>query len=91
MPGAAMEFGLKEAVVLAGSPLAASEMAELNPSTAAVVIEDVPVLPWITETDEGEAEIVKLGELDPDPVKAAMSAGVGLPHPVTRSKPVTAE
>ena len=60
-PGAAMEVGLKLAVTLLGRPLADKATAELKPPETAVVIFDVPLLPCATETEVGEAEMVKLG------------------------------
>src|SRR4051812_28344467 len=60
-PGAAIEAGLKEAVTPAGRPEAESEMALLKPPETAVVIVEVPVPPCATETEVGEAEIVKSG------------------------------
>lgn len=90
-PGAAMEVGLKLTVTPAGAPDAVRATAELNPPETVVVMVEVPLLPAATETEAGEAEMVKAGVCDVDPVSAAMSPVLGLPHPVTRSKPVTAE
>ena len=60
-PGAAMEVGLKAAVTPVGSPEADSAIAELNPPETVVVMVEVPVAPWATETDVGEAASVKAG------------------------------
>lgn len=60
-PGAAMDVGLKLTVTPVGWPPAVNPIAELNPPEMAVVIVDVPLLPCTTETDVGEAEMVKLG------------------------------
>jgi hypothetical protein len=60
-PGAAMEVGLKLTVVPEGAPEEESEIAELNPPDTLVEIVLVPDPPWTTETDPGEAEIVKSG------------------------------
>ena len=60
-PGAAMEVGLKVTVTPVGWPEADKAIAELNPPETAVVIVDVPLLPCTTETEAGEAEMVKLG------------------------------
>lgn len=55
-----------------------------------VTVTVVPSEPvWGTVTVEGEAETPKPGAMDP--LNAEMRAAVGLPHPVTRSNPVTAE
>jgi len=52
-----------------------------KPFKAAVVIVDVPVFPWTTVSEEGEAEMEKLG-----PDSALISAvPFILPQPVTRS------
>ncbi len=45
LPGAAMEVGLREAVTPDGSPVAESEIEELNPPAIAVEMVDVAELP----------------------------------------------
>lgn len=60
-PGAAMDVGLKLTVTPVGWPLAVRPIAELKPPETAVVIVDVPLLPCTTETEVGEAEMVKFG------------------------------
>lgn len=60
-PGAAIDVGLKLTVTPAGWPLALKAIAELKPPETVVVIVEVPLLPCTTESEEGEAEIVKLG------------------------------
>ena len=60
-PGAAMDVGLKLTVAPVGWPLADKAIAELKPPETAVVIVDVPLLPSTTETEVGEAEMVKAG------------------------------
>ncbi len=85
VPAPVMEVGLNDTVTPVGCPLAVSAIAELNPPATVVVIVDVPLLPSATDTDVGEAEIAKLGEVDEDPVSAAISPVFGLPQPVTRS------
>jgi hypothetical protein len=60
-PGAAMDVGLKLTVTPVGWPVAVKAIAEEKPPETAVVIVDVPLLPSTTETDVGEAEMVKLG------------------------------
>ena len=60
-PGAGMGLGLKFTVVPEGMPEADRAMAPLNPLPIVVVIVDVPWLPCTTLSEEGEAEMVKLG------------------------------
>jgi hypothetical protein len=84
-PGAAMEVGVKPTVTPVGLPVADKAIAELNPPETAVVIVDVPWLPWTTETEVGEAEMVKLGA-EVIPAKALIRpAPFGLPQPVAKS------
>jgi len=61
LPGAAMEAGLEAAVTPAGSPEADNETAELKPPLIAVVMAEVAVVPWVTETLAGAAVTVKSG------------------------------
>ena len=56
-----MEVGLKLTVTPVGCPLALRPTAELKPPETVVVMVEVPLLPCTTETDVGEAEMVKLG------------------------------
>jgi hypothetical protein len=60
-PGALMDVGLKLTVTPVGWPLADKLIVLLKPPETAVVIVDVPLLPCATETEVGEAEIVKAG------------------------------
>ncbi len=60
-PGAAIDVGLKLTVTPDGWPDADKATAELKPPETVVVIFDVPLLPSATETELGEAEMVKLG------------------------------
>jgi hypothetical protein len=62
-PGAAIEVGLKLTVTPLGWPVADSVIAELNPPETAVVIVDVPLEPWATETEAGEGEMLKVAVL----------------------------
>jgi hypothetical protein len=90
-PGAAMEVGLKVTVTPVGWPLAVTAIAEFSPPETAVVTVDVPVPPCATETEPDEVAMVKLGGVAV-PVSASSSpTPFGLPQPVTRSYPVTAE
>ena len=59
-PGAGMVAGLKLTVVPVGTPVADKAIELLKLPLIAVVIVDVPWLPWTTVREAGEAEIVKL-------------------------------
>jgi hypothetical protein len=61
-PGAPIEDGLKLAVAPEGRPEALSEIEALKPPEIDVLIVLVPEEPWLIVSDEGDAEIVKLGE-----------------------------
>jgi hypothetical protein len=79
-------FVPKVAVTPLGRPDAASVTLPENPPTSATVIVLVPLLPCVTVTLLGEAESVKLGEVEDDPARRLISPVVfGLPHPVQRS------
>jgi hypothetical protein len=60
-PGAAIDVGLKETVTPVGCPEADSDTALLKPPETAVVTVDEPEFPCCTDTDVGEAAIVKFG------------------------------
>jgi hypothetical protein len=82
-------------IPLAGlEPEADSVTSELNPPDTAVLIVEIGAAPCVlltcAETDEGEALRLKSGLLCVPPVSAAINPAFGLPHPVTRSYPVTA-
>jgi hypothetical protein len=86
LPEPLTDVGLNATVTPLGMPLAESETAEANPSTAPIVTVDVPFAPGATVSEPGFAEIVKSGFCCvPEPASVVTSAGVGLPHPVTRS------
>jgi len=90
-PGAAIELGLKLTFTVLGWPEAPKVMAELSPPKTLIVIVDEPLLPCTTDTEPGEAETVKPGAADV-PARALIRADpFGLPQPVTKSYPVTAE
>lgn len=84
-PGDAIEAGLKLTVTPVGWPLADRATADPKPFRALVVMVVVPLLPGSTETDEGEAEIVKVGEVADEVSALIRPTPLGLPHPVTRS------
>lgn len=90
-PGAEMDVGLKPTVTPVGMPVAEREMAESKPPETAVVMVDVPLVPTTTETEAGEAAMVKAGDALVGARALISAAPFGLPHPVTRSYPVTAE
>lgn len=75
----------KATVTPLGWPEADRVTDELNPLAGVTVMVDCPLLPAATVSDDGEAERLKDGCGDVEPVRAAMSPLLGLPHPVTRS------
>jgi hypothetical protein len=89
-PGAGIGLVLKLTVTPVGWPEADKVMAELKPPLTVVVIVDCPELPCATETEPGDAEMLKLGAAGP---ASALSKPppFGLPQPVTKSYPVVAE
>jgi hypothetical protein len=95
VPGAAVVCGLKVTVEPEGAPVAVREMVALKPPETAVAMVKVAVEPARMLVEAGVAERVKDGLggglVVEDPVRAAMRPALGLPHPVTRSKPGTAE
>ena len=91
LPEPLTDAGLKPTVTPEGAFEYDRATADENPPTAEIEIEDVPLLPAATVSDPGLAAIVKSGVCVWVPASAVTSAGVGLPHPVTRSYPVTAE
>lgn len=84
-PGAAMDVGLKLTVTPVGWPVAVKATAASNPPEIAVVIVDVPLLPCTTETEVGEAEIVKLGVGDVEVRALIRLTPIGLPQPLSKS------
>jgi hypothetical protein len=84
-PGAAMDVGLKLTVTPVGWPDADKATAELKPPEMAVVIVDLPLLPWTTDSEEGEAEMVKLGVVDVGARALIRPVPFGLPQPVAKS------
>lgn len=90
VPAPVIDVGLKLMVTPEGCPEAVKAIAELNPPVTVLVIVEFPVLPCTIETEAGDAERLKSG-VEPMPVRALIKPVFGLPHPVTRSYPVTAE
>src|SRR5208282_3584013 len=90
-PGAAMDVELKLTVTPVGWPLAVKAIAESKPPETVVVIVEVPLLPCTTETEPGEAKIAKAGDVLVGASALISPVPLGLPQPVTRSYPVTAE
>lgn len=85
-PGAAIDVGLNVTVTPVGWPLAVKAIAASKPPDTAVVIVELPLLPCTTETELGDAEMLKLGVGEDPPVSAFISpTPFGLPQPVTRS------
>lgn len=82
LPFAAGVTGLVEnaAVTPVGSPLALKVVAELKPPVLVMVIVLVPLAPWVTVTDAGEAPIVKLGVAVALTVRATVVVAVRLPE-----------
>src|SRR5208282_4735714 len=84
-PGAAMEVGLNPTVTPAGWPLAVKATAASKPSTAVEVMVEPPLLPCTTETEPGEAEKAKVGDVAIGASALIRATPFGLPQPVTRS------
>ena len=79
--------GFRRHVVLAGQPLTVSPTGLLNPLTEVTVMVELPALPRETVSEDGLAEIEKLG-----PANEGTSVFTkGLPRPVTKSQPWRAE
>ena len=91
-PGAAIDAGVNVTVTPLGCPFADNAIAALNPPDTLVLIVEEPPLPCTTDTAPGTAEIAKFGVVEVLPASALINpTPFGLPHPVTRSYPVTAE
>lgn len=85
LPAPVMDVGLKPAVTPVGWPDAVKLIAESKPFTMVLVIVDVPFLPCATETEVGEAEREKLGDVEIPTSALIRLAPFGLPQPVTKS------
>lgn len=90
LPVPVIDVGLKPIVTPEGCPLAVKVTGELNPPVTVLVIVEFPAPPCVIDTLAGEAERLKPC-VELAPVSAAISPAFGLPQPVTRSYPVTAE
>jgi hypothetical protein len=91
-PGAAIVVGENVTVTPVGWPLAVKDTAPLNPPDTVLVIVDAPFPPCATDTEPGEADKLKLGDVDPPPASAVIKAApFGLPNPVAKSNPAVAE
>jgi hypothetical protein len=86
-----IDVGLNPTVTPVGTFEADSETDDENPPVGVIEIVELPLLPCTTVIDPGFAAIEKSGVWVCVPPRVVASAGVGLPHPVTRSYPVTAE
>jgi hypothetical protein len=62
LPGAAIDAGVKVGVTFAGRPLTDSATPLLNPLRAEVLIDTEPLLPCCTESELGDAAMLKLGD-----------------------------
>ena len=87
-----IDVGLKLTVTPEGAFEYDSDTDDENPPVADMEIVDAPLPPVDgTEIALGFAASVKPGVCVCVPASALISADCGLPHPVTRSYPVTAE
>lgn len=84
-PGAAIDVALRLRVTPAGWPLAVKVTAESNPPSALVVMVEAPLPPCTMETEAGEAERVKVGDVAVGARALIRPVPFGLPQPVTRS------
>lgn len=95
LPFAGGVTGLVEnaAVTPLGRPLALSVVAESKPPVLVTVMVLVPLPPWVTVTEVGEAEMLKFGDADELTVSASVVVSVRLPEVpvmVTVAEPVVA-
>jgi hypothetical protein len=70
----------KAAVTPVGRPVALSVVAELNPPVLVMVIVLVPLAPWVTVTEVGEAAMLKFGVAVALTVRASVVVAVRLPE-----------
>ena len=76
-------FVVNPTVTPEGCPVADSVMEPVKPPVAALLMVVDPLLPVLTETDVGDAEMLK--PAGAGPLSAVIKPAVGLPQPVTRS------
>ena len=88
-PEPVMDVGLKVPVTPVGRPLTVKATAESNPSATVEVTVELPLLPCRMETEV--AERLKVGDVATGARALIRPVPLGLPQPVTRSKPVVAE
>lgn len=88
VPSPVIEVGEKVALIPV-APAAVRVTAESNPPVTVLVMVLEPPLPAVIGTEDGDAERAK--PAGAGPVSAVIRVAVGLPQPVTRSKPATAE
>ena len=81
--------GVKLIVTPLGCPEAVNPTDAVNPPLGVTVMVLLPLPPCANVTVLGDADRLKPGA--GGPVRAAIKPAFGLPQPVTRSKPVTAE
>jgi hypothetical protein len=94
LPLAGGVTGLVEnvAVTPLGKPLTLNVAAESKPPVLLTVIVLVPLLPWVTVTEAGDALTLKFGDELEEPARAlSRPLSLGLPQPVAKSYPVVAE
>jgi len=82
-PGFGIGLGWMLTVVCEGTPEAESVMALLKPPLMAVVIVDAPCLPCGMRSEDGEAEMVKLGDVPATVSVRIVLCWVPPPLPVT--------
>ena len=80
-----IDVGLNCTVTPEGILEADNDTADEKPPTPEIETVELPLLPCATVRAPGLAAIVKSGVWVCVPDSALISAGVGLPHPVTRS------
>lgn len=82
LPFAAGVTGLVEnaAVTPVGRPVALNVVAELKPPVLVIVMVLVPLAPWVTVTEAGEAAMVKFGVAVEFTVSASVVVAVRLPE-----------
>jgi hypothetical protein len=83
-PGAAMDAGAKLTVTPVGCPVADKATAELNPPEMEAVTVDEPLFPCTTDTEAGDAEMLKSGDVAPFTVNVTVVVRMRPPpEPVT--------